>query len=193
VLLLLSLSVAGMAEDCGNTGQDYYYARYISAGVGGAYQLMDYPTYLFKPGDCAPVGSASCPNGTCFPTFESGENKTYEMNCAVTNLTSVNAIVPQLHNFSLSYSAACSCTLPPTPTGKYLNGYTLTLYGDVQKGTVSDGTVVYKGCDVSPSYQDEPLSIGSIFSQIFILNGAGAITANIFFISSIILMSILLV
>jgi len=200
--LLLIFALAFIAESggqrqvCGNAGEDYWDLRNIFLLYSTSYGLYP-PSWIFSQNyfsaatnTCTPIPTFSCPNTSCDPKFVNGEVATYDYSCSIKNLTLVNSIIANLTGFVVGWNSNCTCALPPTPKGKYLNGYTLNVTG-VFQGLI-DGTVAYYGCEVTPSYQDTPLTIGSIFRQIFILNGSAHLTASVLTIICFVLASILL-
>jgi len=191
--LLASFFFALVAGQCGNAGEDYYDLRNLQ--VTNPNRIMSSPNWIFPYFDpiCTPTDSPSCPSGTCDPLFQKRATVTYVYNCVITNISVVNAVIANLSDFNPGFTDPCACSLPATPSGKYLNGYNLTIWGKFSQSGL-DGTVeYYKGCEVAPSYSSSPLSNGDIFSQTFVLNGTNELANNLFSVIVMALIATLLV
>jgi len=157
---LLALLVAPVHSQCGNAGEDYYELMNIFLGYDWIYPFDIFSK--FGHSTCSPIDTPSCNSHGC----SCGWGAT-NLKCAITNLTAVNAGVANLNlnNFStyLPNDPYCGCHLPPTPAGKYLYGYELTIPGKQKDWS----TITWTGpCHISPLYQDSPLKYNDTFSQI---------------------------
>jgi len=162
-LLLLLLHVLLVQADCGSQSDLTLDSLYIDSWYSTG------PDWVVYSGYCTPAFTPGSCNTTCAYKFQNSKNMVYTYDCNITDLYFVNRTVANLQSFSTKYGGSCACYLPSTPPGKYLNGYTLTVFARFER--LIDPTVVfYKTCEVTPSYQDNPLQLGGIISQTFILD-----------------------
>jgi len=170
LLILFATSALGVNE-CGNTGEAYYNIDGI--GLNGGETFLTYPYWLF----------GSNPNTTCvFTRTDCNErgnggcvvfDGTYLYVCTIVNVTNVTSIVSSIHNFTYGYymgtgSSPCGCSWPSTPSGKYANGFSISI--PAKFSFSMDATYeMLAPCKLTVSYQNTPLQNGDTFTQKIIL------------------------
>eukprot|EP01111_Echinosteliopsis_oligospora_P014220 TRINITY_DN5308_c0_g1_i1.p1 TRINITY_DN5308_c0_g1~~TRINITY_DN5308_c0_g1_i1.p1 ORF type:complete len:248 (+),score=28.54 TRINITY_DN5308_c0_g1_i1:146-889(+) len=104
------------------------------------------------------------------PDFKkySTDSKTFA--CTVNSSSALQSV---FHHHSLVFisdkdNKDCGCTFNPTPTGQYVVGATIKLYGFYDQNMEYSNIYKRSGCEVEIQYSPNPLRDGDIFQQTII-------------------------
>eukprot|EP01111_Echinosteliopsis_oligospora_P014221 TRINITY_DN5308_c0_g1_i2.p1 TRINITY_DN5308_c0_g1~~TRINITY_DN5308_c0_g1_i2.p1 ORF type:complete len:221 (+),score=10.67 TRINITY_DN5308_c0_g1_i2:228-890(+) len=98
----------------------------------------------------------------------STDSKTFA--CTVNSSSALQSV---FHHHSLVFisdkdNKDCGCTFNPTPTGQYVVGATIKLYGFYDQNMEYSNIYKRSGCEVEIQYSPNPLRDGDIFQQTII-------------------------